>query len=85
MKNSGNVDLAIHAHQRYRGRRAGAEPLELAPPLLQRSVIGLRRGEVRQARAAAPVFVDVANQSIELLVGFDRRWLSSSFLSTPRA
>jgi hypothetical protein len=61
MKNSGNVDLAIHAHQRDRGGRAGAEPFELTKPLLQCGVFRFRGGEVRQTRAAAPVVVDMRN------------------------
>src|SRR5262245_8867760 len=69
MENSGNVDFAIHSHQRDGGGRAGAEAFEFAHPMLQGDVSSLRWRKMRQARAAAPVLIDIGYQGIEGLVG----------------
>ena len=65
VKNSGNVDVTIHAHERHSGGRAGAEPFELTPPLLYRNVFCFRRSEHRETRAATPMFVDISDQCVE--------------------
>ena len=67
-KNSGNVDFAIHPHQRDGGGWACAKPFEFAPPPPQRGVARFRRGEGRQTLAGAPALVDVLDQRVKPFV-----------------
>src|SRR3982074_1541144 len=64
-KNAADLDLAVHAHERGYGGRAGAQPLVAAPPALERRVICARGRESLHAAAGAPRLFDIAEECRE--------------------
>ena len=68
-KNTADLDLAVHAHQRGHGGRARAEPLVASPPALEGSIRRARGRKSLHAAAGAPCLLDIAEECRECRFG----------------
>jgi len=67
--NIADIDLAVHAHERGSGGRAGAKPLEPAKPAHEGRIICPRGGKEGCKAAGTPGLIDVVENLGEKLLG----------------
>ena len=63
-QDTGNIDLAVHAHEGGSSGRACAKPLKPAPPALKGRIIGARWRKVGQAATGAPGLIGIAEKTL---------------------
>ena len=68
--NIADIDLAVHAHERGGGGRAGAKPLEPAKPAHENPIICTRGGNEGCKAAGTPGLIDVVENAGESLLGW---------------
>src|SRR3954465_1384842 len=66
-----HIDLAVHAHQRDYGRWTCTNPLVAGPCLLDDRIGRFARRQIWQASPCTPVFLDLAEKLLQLLLRQD--------------